>query len=439
MSIVASIRRKTPLQKKIDRLIGPVYGIKTASGCPRNYKNTTYVSQYNKLKHKFTSYFKPTVAAYAHGSNLKVSPTLDSKSTLVYLDFDTHTKGSSADVQKLTDRLRHFIPGLLDATINARGGSNWLVVRTRECKGGNVWHSLATDKEYNALIVEFQRRLQLLGADLDIEHIEVKGKVYERNDENGQLLSVKCGDLLKCPTEDKYVDQKPISFEELKAIVASLPVTPYAAPAATPVSPQSPKATKKKAGSFHSRTLTDEQIANLDTLARKADMWFKDRPKVAPGRHAITARRFAEILTALVVLEPNADGSNPYKRHEKFINAMCDEGHFQHRYRHEVYKQVRDYLSHCGLLDWQDHTYSFGDGKSKGRACKFKAAQELIEAVTNVLDGLTKQPSTLITTSMRLNVYMVPVLAHSVGVLSFNLRQAEMERWVEEHSYAHAA
>jgi hypothetical protein len=342
-------------------------------------------------------------------------------------------------VKALNDRLRHYIPGLLDGTVTARGGSNWLVVTTRECKGGNVWHSTTTDKEYNALIVEFQRRLQLLGADLDIEHIEVKGKVYERNEENGQLLSVKCGDLLKCPTEDKYVDQKPISFEELKALVASLPVTPYAAPAATPVSPQSPKATKRKAGSFHARTLTDEQIANLDTLALKVDAWFKDRPRTAPGRHAITARRFAEILTALVVLEPNADGSNPYKRHEKFINAMCDEGHFEHRYRHEVYKAVRDYLSHCGLLNWQDHTYSFGDGTSKGRACKFKAAQELVEAVTNVLDGLTKQQSTLITTSIRLNVYPVPVLAHSVGVLVFSTRQREIEQWVEEHSYAHAA
>ncbi|VTU02419.1 Uncharacterized protein OS=Planctomyces brasiliensis (strain ATCC 49424 / DSM 5305 / JCM 21570 / NBRC 103401 / IFAM 1448) GN=Plabr_1122 PE=4 SV=1 [Gemmataceae bacterium] len=439
MSIVASNRRKTPLQKKIDRLIGPVYGIKTANGCPRSYKNSTYVKQYNKLQHRFTAYFKPPVAAYAHGSNLKVSPTLDSKSTLVYLDFDTHTKGNSAHVKTLFDRLRHYFLALLDGTINARGGSNWLVVQTRECKGGNVWHSTTTDTEYNALIVEFQRRLQLLGADLDIEHIEVKGKVYERNEGNGQLLSVKCGDLLKCPTEDKYVDQKPITVEQLKAIVASLPVTPYAAPAATPVSPQSPKATKRKAGSFHARTLTDEQVANLDTLARKVDAWFKDRPTTAPGRHAITARRFAEIITTLCILEPNADGSNPYKRHEEFMNTMCDEGHFQHRYRHEVYKQVRDYLSHCGLLNWQDHTYSFGDDKSKGKACKFKAAQELIEAVVNVLDGLTKQPSTLITTSMRLNVYLVPVLAHSVGVLVFSTRQHEIERWVEEHSYAHAA
>lgn len=439
MSIVASNRRKSQLQQKIDRLVGPVYGVKGANGCPRNYKNTTYVRQFDKLAHKFLAYFKPTVQAYSHGANLKVSPSLETKSTLVYLDFDTHKHGSSADVKTLYDRLRQYVPGLLDPTVDARGGSNWLVVTTRECKGGNVWSSTTTDTAYNALIEEFQRRLQLLGADLNIEHIEVKGKVYRHDFNGGHLLSVKAGDLLKCPTDSKYVDQKPITFEQLKCIVASLPVIPYATPTATTVLPQTSNANKRTAGSFHARTLTDDQIANLDTLAKKVDVWFADRPKVAPGRHAITPRRFAEILTALVVLEPNADGSNPHKRHERFINTMYDEGHFQHRFRHEVYKAVRDFLSHCGLLNWTDCSYSYGDGTQKGRACRFKANQELIEAVVNVLDGLTNQPSTLITTSIRLNVYPVPVLAHSVGVLVLGLRQREIEQWVEEHSYAHAA
>lgn len=440
MSIVSSHRRKSQLQQKIDRLVGPVYAVKGANGCPRNYRNTTYVRQFDKHKHRFLAYFKPTIQAYAHGSNLKVSSSLETKSKLLYLDYDTHKHGSSADVKRLNDRLRHFIPALLEPIINARGGSNWLLVTTRECKGGSVWNSVTTDTEYNKLIAEFERRLQLLGADLDIEMIEVMGRVYEHNvDDGGRLLSVKGGDLLKCPTDAAYVDQKPLTFEQLKTIVASLPVTPYATPAATNASTQTPQASKRKAGSFRSRTLTDEQIANLDTLAKRIDVWFKDRPTTAPGRHAINSRRFAEILTALVVLEPNADGSNPYKRHEEFINTMNDEGHFQHRYRHEVYKQVRDFLSHCGLLDWTDCSYSFGDGTQKGRACKFKASEELIAAVANALDGLTKQPSTLITTNARLNVYPVPVLAHNLGVLVFSLRQREMEQWVEEHSYAHAA
>lgn len=414
--------RKTQLQKRIDNLVGPVHTVKTANGCPRT-SNEKYVCLVNKYGTNYLRNWKPSIADYSHGSNLKVSATLDRHRTLLYLDFDTHATGSTADVHKLFDRLRDHLPELLEPTLNERGGANWLVVETW-AGSTNVKRRAVEEKEYNALLREFQRRLQILGEDLDIEHVEVKGKVYERDFHHQRLLSVKAADLMKCPTEAKYVEQKAISLERLKAVVESMPAE----------SKQAKPAKANIGGSWTGRLLSDQHIANLDTLAKQVEKAYPDRPTHA-GRHLISARRFAEILSGLVFLRANADGTNPHARHKAFINAVQEDGGFEHRFRHEVYKQVRDYLSHCDNLAWVDVRYSF-NVQGGGRAAKWSVKAEVTAWVAGSLAGDYTPHMTLITTSVRLNVYPVPSLAATPSELALDHRRADLEDWFAAHSMA---
>jgi hypothetical protein len=75
----------------------------------------------NKHGTNFLRNWKPSIADYSTGSNLKVSATLDQRCTLIYLDFDTHTSGQTGDVQILFDRLRDHLPELLEPVVNERG------------------------------------------------------------------------------------------------------------------------------------------------------------------------------------------------------------------------------------------------------------------------------------------------------------------------------
>ena len=447
MSIIVRRRRKTPLEKRIDSLVGPVYGVKTPTGCPRNYKNATYAARCNRFGRVFLAAHKPPIDAYAAGPNLKVSATLDTPKTLLYLDFDTHKRGTSEDVAALFARLRQYIPGLLPAVIDARGGANWLVIDTREWIGPHTCRTAIEDTEYNALLGEFQAKLQNLRADLDIEHIEVKGRVYERDERfnhaigSAEVAGVKAGDLLKCPPAEEYVAQRPVTVAELGKIVDALPSTPAVA-APTPA-----KADRKQrvgGGSFRARLLSDEQLAEVDRLADAVEGRFKDRPTHA-GRHRIDARRFAEILLALTVLTPNDDGSNPCARHAEFLDSVPE---FRHRHRHEVYKTVRDYLSRCDLIEWADSTYSFVGG-GPGQACKWRLKDEVVRWVLGILNGDTDNTTTLVTTSVCLTDGKKPVRINGGGILVFDPKKVAdedrrrrlrwAEEWAEVHCYAHAA
>lgn len=418
-------QRKTQLQKQIDKLVGPVRSVKTANGCPRT-SNEKYVCLVNKFGRNFLKAWKPTIAQYVAGSNLKVSATLDTSRTLLYLDFDTHKTGSTADVHTLFNRLRNYLPDLLEPTVNERGGSNWLVVETWEGET-NVKRRSVKETEYNALIREFQRRLQVLGDDLDIEHIEAKGKVYEHThcEHTKRLLTVKAADLLKCPTEAKYVEQKPISVKRLREVVESLP--------AESKQPKPEKA--NQGGSWTGRLLSDQHIANLDTLAKQVERAYPDRPTHA-GRHLITARRFAEILASIVVLKTNADGTNPVERHRAFIDAVQEDGGFDHRFRFEVYKAVRDYLSRCDNLKWVDVRYTFDLQGGHGRAAKWSVRAEVTAWVVSSLAGEHTPRPSLITTSIRLEVYPVPTLAVTPSSLLLDYRRADVEDWFAAHYIA---
>jgi hypothetical protein len=374
--------RKTTFSEHLHRLTGPAYATKE-TGC-RRLRNEKYI----RLAKVIDRVKVPLhlVDAYREGRcRLKVSARHGAR-TLLYLDFDTHTTGSTEDVRLLAQAVRQHFPHMPEFVIDERGGSGWLVVNTAG----------TSPEQYNRLVRRLQNYLCSVAESmgLDIEHVEVKGKVYEPTYLRGRVTAVKAGDLLKCPPSLDWLTQPAIPAGRLSTAEFEpwQPVTPQA------VARTGELKVQQSGGSFRARLVSDETAARLPELAAFVERAFPDRP-VKVGRWAITARQFAEVLLALVVLKPNSDGTNPAARHAAFITELHSEGVFESGHVHHRYKAVRDYLSGKGCIHWGDSTYRPGqqvaDGRTKrkdGMACKWSLDPVLVQQVEDVLkDGNTQQ------------------------------------------------
>jgi len=335
--------------------------------------NAKWIESFNRRRREVDlSYY--VINAHERGeTQLKVCARYGFE-TLVYFDLDTHTTGSTEDVILMAQVIRQHFPTMPEFVLNSRGGSGWLLVDM----------SSMTRVEYNALLTRLETYFRSVAASmqLDIEHVEVKGNLYVPTlDEHGRCISVKAGDLLKCPPDETYLVHPAIEATRF----ASSEFDPWGEPDDIIITlPNDEKIVNEHAGSFRPKLVSDDIAARITQLEQFVNQKFTDRP-VKIDRWGISGRQFAEILLTLVILPRNSDGSNPFKRHEKFISVMFETGVFASKYNHHRYKAVRDYLSSIGGIDWIDHTHRPGRDGEKGEACKWALDPMLQTEVEQVL------------------------------------------------------
>jgi hypothetical protein len=298
---------------------------------------------------------------------------------------DTHTRGKLADVKRFFDLLRKKLP-ISTPVINERGGGAWLLVSYRELRHGNVYQTPSAER-WNALVKRMQEWTRTLAAEhqLDVEHVEVHGRVLEASNKSGEWRAVTCPGLMKAPPSTDHLPEEVVTFAGLAGMDWSVTKEAKA---------QVQKA-KLQAGSVcRESVLTAEHTKRLPDLVSAIRCWFPDRPTHVRERW-ISDRQFAEVVAVLVFTPTQKDGSNPYAVHKAQINQMHEEGVLTYSYSHEVYAVVRDFLSDKGLIAWEDETYcptirdARGKVITKGRAMRWEVGEVLAELVEAVLEPVT--------------------------------------------------
>ena len=97
-------------------------------------------------------------------------------------------------------------------------------------------------------------------------------------------------------------------------------------------------------------------------------------------RWEVTDTDFAQgiVLLRFFTANPNPDGSLPQRRVQELWTALYETGDFTRPWNHHRWKAIRDWLSEMGRLDWQDHRYQIGTGRSDGQACKWRLHEDFM-------------------------------------------------------------
>lgn len=425
----------TSLKKSIQNLTGPIFAHKPTGGEAIRMRNETVYRNARRFGVRFMSW-GPVQRAFEN-DNLKVTPSLykKSKCTLIYPECDTHEQGNAEGVREYYRRLKEYFPQMLDPVVTDRGGSNWLVIGTRDKN-----NATCGEREWNEVIEKFEFFCAHLAKDLvekkQIQMVEVKGKVYTFDYLNNKVERLKkAGDLLKAPPSIEYCNQSVIPFEYLRQLVDHIDLEDER---------NKKKAEEKKRREAQKQNVnencadplqagsvdfffSEKEISNLSVLASYIDQMHHDRPTFVAG-HQITNLRFAEYYSLIIKLDVNEDGTNPAKRHKALHDALYERGVFQWKFNHKIYKAIRDYLSHCDLIDWQDARYSYDPERKKlGKAAKWSAKTEVRDFGKFILlngdlssSNLIDKPKHIsfecvldICNSTRLDYYTVPVYSVS--------------------------
>jgi hypothetical protein len=334
-------------------------------------RNETYVGQANLFGIRFVwqrsiplrALNQHELGRYGLKGAVRFGPLM-----LVYLDLDVHKLGSLEACRRLAAIIRRDFPGVPEFQFNERGAFSWLILNAEGLVGPDG------EQEYNRLLNRLQEhyatRAKSLG--LDVEKVEVLGRVYEHTWQEGSygfLQCVKGGDLIKVPSSVDVFRQPPVDVFYLNDRKFD--------PVELTVVQKVESERRRSSGSFRPRLVSEEMEDGIGRLVAWVDQQFPDRP-TRVGNWALSARAFAEILLTMCLLKPNADGSNPGDRHAAFIRALWEEGVFEFSWNHPRHRAVREYLSEQGWVQWQDERHS------EGQACKWKLVQALVEAVEAV-------------------------------------------------------
>ena len=207
---------------------------------------------------------------------------------VLYFDFDRHESGNLEHVRRLAEIVRGRFPSMPEFVIDDRGGSGWLVLDP----------SGLTPEEYNRLVTRIENYFASLARSLglDIQYVEVMGRVYEHTFGGGRLLSVKAGDMMKCPPDESFLEQVAIpadvflgpEFDEVPVINPAPAATPSGQGAGTLAKPHARPDRLKECGSFCPNVVTKDLSEKLPTLLEYINLRFPDRPKRVTGRLEIT-------------------------------------------------------------------------------------------------------------------------------------------------------
>jgi hypothetical protein len=99
-----------------------------------------------------------------------------------------------------------------------------------------------------------------------------------------------------------------------------------------------------------------------------------------------------------ITSEMNADGTLPTRRFQALWTSLHECNDVSRAWNCHRFKAIRDHLSNLGLLEWADNTYT-KSGNGTGRACKWKASNELLALLIPKTQEGEKERTSFVATS----------------------------------------
>lgn len=305
--------------------------------------------------------------------------------TILMIDVDCHASGTLEGATQFAEFLkRKYFPNLyIETSTHGNGAHGFLVVDK------SFW----TAAEYKGVLGNLEKWLKrvLRSTDFDVEDVELKGTpmTVEWKARRGQVKGVTYGFLAKMPRDWRRMAEWEgttcLTAHELRELPERFPVAELEAV----VVPVRQETESKRKGSVLGKLVDPDVIRKLEPVAR--DLLRRGKPEVkASSSRAVVVAEDVQVALAIIrscTLHPNPDGSLPLKRIWAIWDAAHEAGDTRRAFCYHRFKAIRDMLSGIGLLEWEDSTYQFG------RACKWKASEELMGMMEEALEaGNTTTP-----------------------------------------------
>lgn len=348
-----------------ERTFGDVYGVERVVDGRRETRPSHCKLTY-QFKKNSRRYIR-RMANYDYRDHLDRASTFyyfgrpDGEYTLVMLDIDVLKKlglGTTAGAWAFAKHLKTFWPDLyFESSTGGKGVHGYLVVH----KPG---HDAAAVNAYLKRLQDWLRA-EAAATNADIELVEVKGTLPDITYAGQQIAAVKYGQFAKIPRcEDRFSELKDTTVLNIDQPLPPNSGHPVAVSKAT-------KPNSSASGSISGQNISDEELALIPEYEK---LYTALSLNLRHSRYQVVAHDFAVLCVLLryFFTNPNADGTLPTRRVQKFWNALYAAGDVQRPFNHHRFKVLRDFLSENGHIEWVDHRYECPEGDKDGIACKWR-------------------------------------------------------------------
>jgi hypothetical protein len=315
--------------------------------------------------------------------------------TLVLIDIDCKKTGTLKGAMAFANFLKeHHFPDLYIEDSTHGNGAHGYFVLSKYGYGATIINDLLLHRLQTWL------RQIMNEQDFGIENVEIKGTlpVVGWGDEKSEALTYKSGTLAKLPrietqeAEEQLRNTTVVTVNDLQ----KLPVIEKPRvnkPARTRTSATAP------AESISGKHISQDELGQLNGHYRQvAESLMEVNALNTSGRTVATVEDVAIFLMLLKFFTENmnGDGSLPVNRWSEMWKSVFEAGDINRAFCPQRFKTIRDHLSGLQLLDWKDENFQIGwhddAGKyHKGKACKWKATETLIEMLEIPVAAVVKK------------------------------------------------
>jgi hypothetical protein len=284
-----------------------------------------------------------------------------------------HKSGSLEGARQFAEYLKeHFFPNLYyETSTNGNGIHGYLVV--------DIWKWTAADYNGVMKLVEQWLKRVLASTSFDVETVELKGRcpsVVWGEDYDRQVKHFTMGGLAKMPRDATRLAEWQATTRMTAHDLRKLPER-YPVEATVAVK----KSVKKQAAaaSVIGNLIDKEHFQKYLPLAQR----FVPTSELVSARSRIWVTA-EDVAIFFVLLEffsdnPNPDGSMPCKRFAGMWNKLYQHGEVSRSFDNKRFAWIRNRVSECGGIEWEDVTYCPGIGDEKGKAAKWMVSSQLRE------------------------------------------------------------
>ena len=246
------------------------------------------------------------------------------------------------------------------------------------------------------MLVEVEKWLKrvLRSTDFDVEDVELKGTplTVQWGARRGEAKAVTFGSLAKMPRDwrrfAEWQSTTRMTAHELRKLPERFPVagSREPEPEAEVACPQG----RQGVGLGEAGRSRGHPQAGA---ARQGAAASADAPEVGRSSRAVVVAEDVQMALAVIracTLHPNPDGSMPLMRVKAIWDAAYEAGDTTRAFSFHRFPAIRNMLSDMGLLEWEDATYRFG------RACRWRASEELMGMMEEALSSSTTTTPSLL-------------------------------------------
>jgi hypothetical protein len=257
-------------------------------------------------------------------------------------------KGSREGALAFARFLARFFPGVVfEQSTSGKGGVHMHLIIDKL-----GWSS----EDVREALTHLEKWLQVMAVGHDIEKVEVKGKPPVLHWRQGFLEDINCGVFCRLPRVD-IRGTTILTLDDIYALKMPEAQVTEKSPGSSYVIPQD---------------FIDRKHEYLDLAQKLLCSW---RP-VCAGREIVVREDVACFAMLLdYFTETQRNGAMPHRRFAIVWQLLFQAGVFNRAFSNKRHAELTRMFSALGLINWEDHTYTFSlvEGE-KGRCCKWAAS-----------------------------------------------------------------